>query len=111
MVITVNNKMTRIESTYQINMNIKNPQLWLKDTFSTLNAFAIRKENNENNFEELLQKTKRKGSEVKIQIEKKSNFKRSYNDRSKLVNTNIAISKPFPSVLNFYKNVPIFYNN
>jgi DNA polymerase-1 len=31
-----------------INMNIKNPQLWLKDTFSTLNAFAIRKENNEN---------------------------------------------------------------
>ena len=25
-----------------INMNIKNPQLWLKDTFSTLNAFAIR---------------------------------------------------------------------
>ena len=31
-----------------INMNIKNPELWLKDTFSTLNAFAIRKENNEN---------------------------------------------------------------
>ena len=30
-----------------INMNIKNPQLWLKDTFSTLNAFAIREENNE----------------------------------------------------------------
>ena len=25
-----------------INMNIKNPELWLKDTFSTLNAFAIR---------------------------------------------------------------------
>jgi len=25
-----------------INMNIKNPQLWLKDTFSTLNAFALR---------------------------------------------------------------------
>jgi len=25
-----------------INMNIKNPQLWLKDTFSALNAFAIK---------------------------------------------------------------------
>ena len=30
-----------------INMNIKNPELWLKDTFSTLNAFAIRKGDNE----------------------------------------------------------------
>ena len=28
-----------------INMNIKNPELWLKDTFSTLNAFALRKDN------------------------------------------------------------------
>ena len=30
-----------------INMNIKNPELWLKDTFSTLNAFAMKEENNE----------------------------------------------------------------
>ena len=27
-----------------INMNIKNPQLWLKDTFNVLNSFAINKE-------------------------------------------------------------------
>ena len=27
-----------------INMNIKNPQLWWKDTFNVLNSFAINKE-------------------------------------------------------------------
>ena len=29
-----------------INMNIKNPELWLKDTFSVLNAFALKGDNN-----------------------------------------------------------------
>ena len=29
-----------------INMNIKNPELWLKDTFSVLNSFAIKGDNN-----------------------------------------------------------------
>ena len=28
-----------------INMNIKNPELWLKDTFSSLNAFATSGDN------------------------------------------------------------------
>tara|TARA_Y100001938_G_C7924110_1_gene345997 strand:- start:188 stop:742 length:555 start_codon:yes stop_codon:yes gene_type:complete len=29
-----------------INMNIKNPELWLKDTFSMLNTFALKGDNN-----------------------------------------------------------------
>ena len=29
-----------------INMNIKNPELWLKDTFSVLNTFALKGDNN-----------------------------------------------------------------
>jgi hypothetical protein len=29
-----------------IHMNIKNPQLWLKDTFNILNSFALRTEEN-----------------------------------------------------------------